>query len=351
MRTTAVFLALASPAAGFTPSGVRPQTSLVRAYAKPPKPISLSEIDDGERKEGEALPWQKYEAANAGISQADILQPTNYDDFIDSEGFDGGDGQVGVVGNDDNALDSFDNTGVVGSSGGASTRAADDTARGGVRSESKKTQRVAFGTSTGYAEQLAEQGMVEIDEETGEDKLLARRQQLENWKNQRELKAQQVETLTEQSSFTGTEYDPRFGSATYMNALDAGVGEDESKWNVYKGEAKADAPTEVSAGLSKGTIDETLDMSSSFPSPSFADIQVKNDVMSYEDFVVGFSDDTDPADWQVTPVSGTLNRRGGDPTTLSIVFKPNNPGGTRTAYIIVQTEESKFTYQVNGLVQ
>ena len=46
--------------------------------------------------------------------------------------------------------------------------------------------------------------MVEIDEETGEDKLLARRQQLENWKNQRELKAQQVETLTEQSSFTGT---------------------------------------------------------------------------------------------------------------------------------------------------
>ena len=45
----------------------------------------------------------------------------NYDDFIDSEGFDGGDGQVGVVGNDDNALDSFDNTGVVGSSGGAST--------------------------------------------------------------------------------------------------------------------------------------------------------------------------------------------------------------------------------------
>ena len=53
--------------------------------------------------------------------------------------------------------------------------------------ESKLNAKNAWGTTTGYAEELAKRGMVEIDE-YGEDKLARRRQQLENWRNQEELR-------------------------------------------------------------------------------------------------------------------------------------------------------------------
>ena len=53
--------------------------------------------------------------------------------------------------------------------------------------ESKLNAKNAWGTTTGYADELAKRGMVEIDE-YGEDKLARRRQQLENWRNQEELR-------------------------------------------------------------------------------------------------------------------------------------------------------------------
>ena len=48
--------------------------------------------------------------------------------------------------------------------------------------ESKLNAKNAWGTTTGYADELAKRGMVEIDE-YGEDKLARRRQQLENWRS------------------------------------------------------------------------------------------------------------------------------------------------------------------------
>merc|ERR1712190_307729 len=96
--------------------------------------------------------------------------------------------------------------------------------------------------------------------ETGEDRLAARRQQLENWRNQRELRAQQEEMHTEEASYTGTQYDPRFGSQSYFNHLNAGAHEDESKWNVYKGDAKATRSDVPAEGLTAGDITETIQM-------------------------------------------------------------------------------------------
>ncbi len=92
---------------------------------------------------------------------------------------------------------------------------------------------------------------------------------------------------------------------------------------------------------------------SQYPKPAFFEIKQENDVMGYEDFVVGFSSDSDNGggDFEVKPLSGTLNGRRGDPTPFSITFKPNDPGGVRNAYLIIETEESKWTYHLMGIVQ
>ena len=64
-------------------------------------------------------------------------------------------------------------------------------------------------------------------------------------------------------------------------------------------------------------------MQTAFPSPSFAEISVQNDLISFQDFVVGFSPDSvnGGADFAVSPLSGELNGRRGEPTTLSVTFK------------------------------
>merc|ERR1719331_2579158 len=100
-----------------------------------------------------------------GIGEADSnYGPTNYEGFIDADGFDGGDGQVGVVGDGKNHMEEFD-------------MSAEDSRglKGGRKlnqmggRESKLNAKNAWGTTTGYAEELAKRGMVEIDE-YGEDK-------------------------------------------------------------------------------------------------------------------------------------------------------------------------------------
>ena len=68
---------------------------------------------------------------------------------------------------------------------------------------------------------------------------------------------------------------------------------------------------------------------------------------------MGFSEDSanGGADYQVTPMSGTLQRRGSDPTPLMVTFKPLAPGGTREVFLVVETEESRWTYHIIGDVK
>ena len=60
--------------------------------------------------------WELADEYRAGTSQPAVnAGPTNYDGFVDSEGFDGGDGQVGVVGDGETSnLENFDNSQVRG---------------------------------------------------------------------------------------------------------------------------------------------------------------------------------------------------------------------------------------------
>jgi hypothetical protein len=65
-------------------------STVVRHY-EPPKPISLSEIQDDESK---APAWIEFEKENEGNRRVGATQADDYDDYIDGDGFDGGDGQV-----------------------------------------------------------------------------------------------------------------------------------------------------------------------------------------------------------------------------------------------------------------
>jgi len=334
-------------AQAFTP-GIAPNRFAVRRVAETTTQLPASYLSSIEDDSNKAPAWKEYQEELKGTTQQGINPDGNYEGLVDGDGFDGGDGQVGVVGDGGNAMESFDNRESIDHGEGRVRQHAPMI--GGV--EAKKMQKNAFGSTTGYADALAEAGMVELDE-YGDDRLQARRQQLENWRNQRELMAQQNSGLQEMADYTGVEYDARRATQSYFNALDKGKPLDDAKWNVYQGEAKDAALTEAATGLAAGDVLETVAMTSAFPSPSFHTIKVENDVISYEDFVVGFSAESDNggADFQVTPLSGELNRRGGDPTELNVVFKPTAPGGApRVAYMVVKTEESNFTYKLVGTV-
>jgi hypothetical protein len=49
-------------------------------------------------------------------------------------------------------------------------------------------------------------------------------------------------------------------------------------------------------------------------------VEVHNDINPFQDFIVGFSGDSanGGADFDVVPKSGTLNRRGAEPTGLQV---------------------------------
>lgn len=65
--------------------------STVARHYEPPKPISLSEIQDDENK---TPAWMEYQEEQKGNARVGATQADDYDDYIDGDGFDGGDGQV-----------------------------------------------------------------------------------------------------------------------------------------------------------------------------------------------------------------------------------------------------------------
>jgi hypothetical protein len=46
--------------------------------------------------------------------------------------------------------------------------------------------------------------------------------------------------------------------------------------------------------------------------------------------------------------TGTLNRRSGDPIPVTVSFKSNGPGDQRDATLVIETEEDKWVYRVEG---
>jgi len=92
----------------------------------------------------------------------DRFGPGNFDQFVDFDEFDGGDGQMGVAGDGVKGLDKSDFA--------SGELAGQDASR-------MRSAKNAWGTSTGYADELRAKG---VDS--------ARAQQMENWNNQQEIR-------------------------------------------------------------------------------------------------------------------------------------------------------------------
>ncbi len=50
-------------------------------------------------------------------------------------------------------------------------------------------------------------------------------------------------------------------------------------------------------------------------------------------------------------MEGTLNRRSGPPIPVDIIFKGDGPGDNRNVKLVIETEEDKFVYIVQGRSQ
>jgi hypothetical protein len=307
----------------------------------------LTALATEEQTEAMEPGWVAAEKYKAGVRQDAVnFGPTSYEGFVDSEGFDGGDGQVGVVGDGDNQMEKFDTASVV-------KRELSNNAIGGADSKSAKT-KVAFGKTTGYAESLAARGMTDVDK-YGEDKLMARRQQLENWRNQQGVKEERDQVARYQTEQAGGTYDARtHTSGHYLDGNAAQATGFKAKYTGPSGFAEGVIVAEEST-LQHGDVFvpdaanvlEEIRFQAKMGGRGSAEILVTNDAMTYEDFNVGFAAGT-PAAFSVEPATGTLNRASGDPTALTINVDGSNLAGGQTyeTFLVVDTEESKFTYKV-----
>ncbi len=134
-------------------------SSTVHGFAPAKTPSSptalMGYLDDltGElhQPNSDPIPQEESREANAmSKDKIDRAGPASWDEYVEFNEFDGGDGQMGVAGDGNKGLDKFDTTQM-------------------AKSKSMSAKN-AWGTNTGYADSLVAKG---VD--------TARAQQLENW--------------------------------------------------------------------------------------------------------------------------------------------------------------------------
>jgi hypothetical protein len=77
------------------------------------------------------------------------------------------------------------------------------------------------------------------------------------------------------------------------------------------------------------------------------EIQVPPICMGFEDYYASFSKDSHPC-FSVKPATGRMNRRGGEPTDMTIMCNPNGQAGDFRGNLVINLPEdnSKICYQV-----
>ena len=178
--------------------------------------------------------------------------------------------------------------------------------------------RGGMGQSTGYAETLKAQGME-----------ATRAQQMENWRNQREVKAQRDE-----HRWMTDEFDQR-------------KEEDWRSLSTFGGEQVGEVNLDAELGEVRiGDITGVIELSGRINQAQVHEFSIKNPFMGFSDFRARFTQMNSPTDWSVTPTEGSLNGRG-DPTQFMVKFRPQNPTLSE-GYLVVETEEDKWTYKLVG---
>jgi hypothetical protein len=146
----AIAAVLIAPVASFLP---------VAHHAKPAVVLKgyLDSLGGALPPEEEVQEDDSYEATKLDKSKVSNYGVADWSSFVDFNEFDGGDGQMGVAGDGNSKLEKFDMSSM-------------------AKSKTMSAKN-AWGKSTGYADVLVAQGMEQ-----------QKAQQLENWKNQQEVR-------------------------------------------------------------------------------------------------------------------------------------------------------------------
>ncbi|KAL9190175.1 hypothetical protein ACHAXT_007386 [Thalassiosira profunda] len=296
--------ASASVATAFVPSCL-PIAQQTRSSSTPPLKGYLDDLTsdlygedanpDPEAESREATKMDKSEITSFG--------PGSFKDFVDFNEFDGGDGQMGVAGDGSgNKLEKMD--------------AVPQLAKSKMMSAKN-----AWGTSTGYADQL-------LESRPGMD--TARAQQLENWANQQEVRAknQQLKEMAD-------------------NFDNAQPSEEENwrqlaKFGVERNE-EFDLDEEFGPVTAGSDIEGVIELKTALNRVATHDLHIKNPYMGFADFRAAFTADT-PMDWSVEPNEGSLSK---EPTHFTVKFRPAGPGMIQ-GHLVIETEDFKKTWQVQG---
>lgn len=299
MRITAAsaFLIASSANAAFMPQSQNTRIGVVMRGYLDDLTRELNSAADNPDIEG-----TKKEVTNQKKEDIDRFGPAKWDKYADfGDEFDGGDGQMGVAGDGKKGLEKF----------------GSDVSPSFAKSKTMSAKN-AWGTSTGYASNLIEQG-VEV----------VRAQQMENWMNQQELRRKKNahRELTESFDSVSTEEDWR--------AL--------AKFGVQRNQ-DFDFEKAFGAVVPGSTLEGTIELVSRIGQIRIHEFNLKNEFMGYADFRAAFTSET-PGDFTVVPSEGSLSSKEG--IDFVVKFKPTNPGAV-VGYLVIDTEDMKKTWKVIG---
>lgn len=250
---------------------------------------------------------ESLEATALDRAQVDRYGPGSLEGFQDfQDEFDGGDGQMGVAGDGNKGLEKMGD-------GPTVVSKREDQSR-------MRSAKNAWGTSTGYADQLRESNP-SMD--------TARAQQLENWANQREV-------------YRNQQYVKDFEIAD-QNRKDSG----EMDWRQlakFGVERNQDFDLDATFGeVVPGEITQVLEFRSVIGRADVHVIPFKNDFMGFSDFRARFAPGS-MGGFDVNPNDGSCSKT---PVDITVRFMPESMGVSE-AILVIETEDMKKTYKLIG---
>jgi hypothetical protein len=106
-------------------------------------------------------------------------------------------------------------------------------------------------------------------------------------------------------------------------------------------------PFEIQLDASDGDVDDTITIEAALKTTSVVNFRLVNRISAYSPFQAFFSTDS-ALSFSVSPSSGILGPPDGDGTPFGVSFSPVEYGRLERGRLIVQTEETTWSYEVVG---
>lgn len=217
-----------------------------------------------------------------------------------------------------------------------------------------------FGRSTGLSDKLINE-ISEDDLKTGRmDKVRA--QQKENWFNQRAIHASNRAQGQGVVFGQNDGIQPREGGYIARETLASGSARAGAKDGEVSQRDLADhmkdlagLPAERLDGEEWGAlvitdadpIDQTFEVRASPRQTSITEIPVRNDYNTFAPYRCAFYPGSHSA-FTCSPNHGSMNRRSGEPVSVTVRYTPQSPGEVMEATLVFETEDMKKIYKFIG---